>query len=423
MKKIDVILKKTLKKVEPNEVELEFMNKTANDFFKKLKTTLKSLKINAEPFIGGSFAKNTIVKKNHYDCDIFLRFQKTDKDISKLTKKILDKTKVKHETIHGSRDYFKIAATTSFCIELIPVKKVDSAILAENITDLSYSHVKYLNKKIKSQKIINDIKLMKAFCYAKNCYGAESYINGFSGYSLELLIYHFKGFENFLKEITKKTKDKIIIDIEKLYKNKSEILIDLNESKQGSPIILIDPTYKERNVTAALSEETFDKFLKAAKKFLKNPSEKDFEIKIENVEKIKENAEKNKHEFIEIQISTEKQTGDIAGTKLKKFYKHLTEELKKLYKLKKSGFSYDDAQTASIYFVADSKKEITLKGPFKDSEKHIKAFKKEHKDAKLKGNRYIAIKKINFTLKEFMNTWKKKNKRKIKEMTISQLRV
>ena len=425
MTNINIILNSILKEIEPNKTELNFMNKSYKDFLKKLKTSIKSLKINAEPFVGGSFAKNTIVKKNHYDCDIFLRFSKNhkEKDISKLTKKILDHAKIKTTTIHGSRDYFRTPLTNYFCIELIPTLKISSPEEAENTTDLSYSHVKYLTKKIKSQKIINDIKLAKAFCHAKDCYGAESYINGFSGYSLELLVYHFNGFEKFLKEIIKNKENNLIIDIEKHHKNKTEIMININESKLDSPIILIDPTYKERNATAALNEETFKKFKIEAKKFLKNPKAEDFKIKIENMIKIRENAKKNKHEFIEIEISTKKQTGDIAGTKLKKFYKHFTIELEKLFNIKKSGFNYDNYQSSNIYFVVDKKKEILLKGPMKNDKKNIKAFKKEHKNAKLKGNRYIAIKKLNSSIKEFTNAWKKKNKTKIHEMTISEFKI
>ena len=96
--------------------------------------------------------------------------------------------------IHGSRDYFQINESKDFVIELIPVIKATDPKKAENITDLSYSHVKYINKKIKNQKILDEIKIAKAFCYATKTYGAESYINGFSGYSLELLIYHYKSF-------------------------------------------------------------------------------------------------------------------------------------------------------------------------------------------------------------------------------------
>lgn len=49
----------------------------------------------------------------------------------------------------------------------------------------------------------DEIKIAKAFCHATGCYGAESYIKGFSGYALELLIYHYKSFQSFVKAMTK----------------------------------------------------------------------------------------------------------------------------------------------------------------------------------------------------------------------------
>jgi tRNA nucleotidyltransferase (CCA-adding enzyme) len=199
---------------------------------------------------------------------------------------------------------------------------------------LSYAHVKYIKSKIKSKKAINEIKLAKAFCYAKKCYGAESYINGFSGYSLELLIYKYKSFLNFVKAIARIGKEKEIIDIEKKYKNKREILLNLNSSKIKSPIVLIDPTYPRRNALAALSEETFTKFREECRKFIKNPSINDFEIKKIDVEKLKNYALKRKNDFIFIEISTAKQEGDIAGSKLIKFYRHLIKEVEKYFNIK-----------------------------------------------------------------------------------------
>ena len=101
-----------------------------------------------------------------------------------------------------------------------------------------------MKKKVKN-KMLKEIMLAKAFCHASKCYGAESYIQGFSGYSLELLIYYYKGFMKFAREIAKDNgKNKIIIDIERFYKNKNEIMININSSKLQSPIILVDPTFK-----------------------------------------------------------------------------------------------------------------------------------------------------------------------------------
>src|SRR6056297_87541 len=221
------------------------MGKKVDDFIKKINKRIKKLGLNVEIYVGGSFAKKTLIKKRIYDTDIYFRFSQKypDTSLTKLTKKIL-RWKKGLSTVHGSRDYFRVKINSWFQLEIIPVRKIDKIDEAKNITDLSYSHVKYINKKIKSQKILNEIKIAKAFCYASKTYGAESYIQGFSGYSLELLIYYYGSFVKFLKELSKKKKEKLIIDIEKKYKNKKRILLDINSSKLESPIILIDPTFK-----------------------------------------------------------------------------------------------------------------------------------------------------------------------------------
>ncbi|MFC1666211.1 hypothetical protein ACFLZF_00675 [Nanoarchaeota archaeon] len=423
MKKYDIIFNETLKKIEPEKENIKFIKNLLKDFLKKLNKNIKSSKIKAKIFIGGSFAKKTIIKKGKYDIDIFMQFDQKykDKNISHLTLKLLKETK-NISTIHGSRDYYSIKLSPDFFLEIIPVLKINNPKNAENITDFSYLHVKYINKKIKTKKLLQDIKLAKAFCDSNNCYGAESYIGGFSGYSLELLIYHYKGFLNFLKEIVK-SKNKIIIDIEKYYKNKQLILMDLNSSKLNSPIILIDPTYKQRNALAALSDETFENFKKICKDFLKNPSINFFEKQKIDIEEIKKISEKKKYEFILIQAQTKKQAGDVAGSKLLKFHKHLISEINKCFKIKNKGFDYSHKQSAKYFFSVKPKKEILLNGPLSKDKKNIKKFKKQHKKTFLKSGKIYAKEKINFTLKKFIQKYKIKNKKLIKEMYIDKLEI
>jgi tRNA CCA-adding enzyme len=423
MNKTNLIFKEVLEKIEPPKETIKFIQDSLQDFLKKINKKIKSSKIKAEVFIGGSFAKKTVIKKDYYDVDVFIRFDKKykDKNLSELTAKLLKGIK-NVSTIHGSRDYYRIQLSPDFFIEIIPVLKVKTPKEADNITDLSYSHVKYINKKVKSQKILDDIKLAKAFCHANNCYGAESYIGGFSGYSLELLVYHYKSFLKFLKEISK-SKDKIIIDTEKHYRNRNIVLMDLNSAKLQSPIILIDPTHKQRNALAALSIETFEKCKKSAEKFLKNPTIKSFEIQKTDLEKIKKQAQKNKHEFILIETKTNKQEGDVAGSKLLKFYKHLANEIKKYFEIKNNGFNYNHKQSARYFFVVKKKKEILCSGPNIKDKSNVKKFKKEHKKTFTKSKRLYAKEKIDFDLKKFLGDWTKKNKKRIKEMYILDLKI
>ncbi len=422
--KINFIFKNIIKKVKPKREETESLKVFLNKLTEKLNDKINELGIDAETFIGGSFAKDSFIKKESYDVDVFVRFNRKYKDeISNLLKRILEKTfKEKISTIHGSRDYFRIKKSYDLFVEFIPVIKIRKPEEAENVTDLSYFHVKYIRKKIKSEKILDEIKLAKAFCYANGCYGAESYIGGFSGYSLELLIYYYRGFLNFIKAVTK-MKDKIIIDIEKNFKDKQEIMMNLNTNKLKSPIILIDPTYKQRNVLAALSKETFEKFKEACKRFLKNPSEEAFEIKKIDYEKIKKDALKKDYEFILIETKTNKQEGDVAGSKLMKFYKFLSQEINKFFEIKNKGFDYNKKQSAKYFFVAKRKKEILISGPLVKDKENVKRFKEKHKKTFEKAGRICARKKIDFSIEDFINNWKNKNKEKIKEMNIEELKI
>lgn len=422
--KINQILSEVLERIKPSKEEMEEIKEPLDKFIEILEKKIKSLKINVEIFVGGSFAKNTLIKKNYYDLDIFLRFDKKykDNDLSNLASKILNGMK-NVLVVHGSRDYFKIKVREDLYLEIIPVKKVKNTKESENITDLSYSHVKYIKKKIKSEKVLDDIKIAKAFCYANQCYGAESYISGFSGYGLELLVYHYGNFLKFIRAISKDNDKKIVIDIEKFYRNKNVVLMDINSSKLQSPIVLIDPTYKQRNVLAALSDETFERFKESCKKFLKTPSIKSFEIEKTDLEGIKKNAIKNKFEFILLEAKTDRQEGDIAGSKLMKFYRHLNCEIEKFFEVKDKGFNYNEKKAARFFFVVKKKKDILISGPSVKDLKNVKRFEKRHGQTFVKSGKVYSQKKVSFGVKEFIGKWKSKNKKKIKEMGITGLEV
>lgn len=420
------IFQEVLQKINPPEIEIRDIEYSLEMFLQNLKSKMLKEKINAEVFVGGSFAKKTVIKKNNYDVDIFIRFDEKEyqgKELSEILRKVLDETGEIYQEVKGSREYFRIKKHDNFSFEIIPVLKVKNPKDSENITDLSYSHVKYINKKIKDKKILDEIKIAKAFCYATNTYGAESYIKGFSGYALELLVYHYRTFMNFAKAIAKSRDEKIIIDIEKFYKNKNEILMNLNSAKLQAPIILIDPTYKQRNVTAALSKETFEIFKKACVKFIKNPSVKSFELEKKDLKKIEENAIKKKQEFVFVEIHTERQEGDIAGTKMLKFKEFLEKEIERYFVVRESGFEYDSGQTSRSYFVVEKKKEIIFNGPKINDKKNVLAFKKMHKKTLVVRGKLMAKEKNNFSAKGFLEDWKKKNYGKMVDMSISEIKV
>ncbi len=422
-KNVNLILKEALVKVKPNKEELKQIDLKVKDFLSRLKSKIKAKKINAETFVGGSFAKKTLIKKGTYDIDLFIRYDKKYKDteLSKITYELIKEFPSVSE-VHGSRDYFRVKINDKAYIEIVPVKKISKAKDAMNSTDLSYAHVKYIKKKTKSEKILDEIRLSKAFVHASGCYGAESYVGGFSGYSLELLTINYRSFLKFIKAISN-FKDRTIIDMEKHFKNKQEVTMDLNSSKLKSPVILIDPTYKHRNALAALTKETFEKFREYCKAFLKNPRDKFFEKQKIDFEKAKKNVTKRNLEFVEFKIKTDKQEGDVAGSKLVKFFNHLKREISRFFEIKEEGFEYDEKQSARAFFAVKRKKEIIIYGPSKKDAKNLGKFKKKHKNTFEKSGKIYAKEKINFNLNKFLKDWKNKNQKRMNEMNIMGLEI
>jgi len=409
-KKIKEVLDKQISLIKLNEDELKNIKKETNKFINLIKKSLKKQAgVKADVFIGGSLAKNTLIKKEIQDIDIFIRFDKSydDEKISKIMNNLKNIINFgKKQKIHGSRDYLKFIKK-NLVFELVPVLKISNPEQAKNVTDLSYFHVNYIKKLIKkNNKLSDEIKLAKSFCFAQGCYGAESFINGFSGYGLELLVSYYKSFEKMLKNLSREKGKKLIIDPKKYYKNKNQVLFELNEAKLSSPIIFIDPTFKMRNALAALSYETFSKFRKAAKSFLKNPCLSFFKIKQINEKKFN----------LILKAKTDKQAGDVAGTKLLKFFNYFSLELNKQFEIKKKEFEYNEGKEAKFYFKVN-KKEIIISGPPLKMKQAVANFRKAHKKIFTKAGK-VYTKNKPVSIKQFLINFKKSKRKVMKEMGI-----
>ncbi|MDP2924913.1 MAG: hypothetical protein Q8N99_00925 [Nanoarchaeota archaeon] len=450
------LLKKALESAKPEAEIMKKINKVSSELIIELKNKIRQKKILAQVFVGGSLAKNTLVKTddNIYDVDIFVRFnekyhQKNDAPShSKVCdlngarflaaresphSKECDFQDSRHETmseilcdivsnhafkIHGSRDYYQLKKD-NIILEIIPVLKINKPEKAKNVTDLSYFHVNYVLEKIKKRpRLADEIILAKAFIHSQNAYGAESYIHGFSGYSVELLILHYESFLKFIKAIAESKEDKIIIDDKKFFKNKNEVKRELNEAKLFSPIILIDPTNKERNALSGLSKEIFDKFKLSCQEFLKKPKSSFFKKK--NVS----DKFKNYSNLRVVSIKTNKQIGDISGSKSKKFYDFFILNLKKDFIIKKSGFNYDENENlAKFYLVLDKKEDDLIKGPPIERIDNLTAFRKAHPDSYIKDGIAYAKLSHDFSFEEYIKNFIKKQDKILDEMSIEDIKL
>jgi len=181
---------------------------------------------------------------------------------------------------------------------------------------------------------------------------------------------------------------------------------------------LIDPTFKERNALAGLSPETYKKFKKACQDFLKNPSLDCFERK-----GIYGKFKKHK-DLIIVSAKTDKQKGDIAGTKSKKFFNFFTNQLGREFIVKKSGFDYDENKNiAYFYLLIDKKPKEIIRGPPVQRVEHLTAFKKSHANAFIKKDYAWAEIYHNISFENWIKYFLEKNKNTIKGMSVKEIEI
>ncbi len=363
-KEIKKIISEVIEEIKPPSNSLD----KANEFIRELNFLLSENKIDANAVLGGSMAKNTHLK-NDYDADVFVKFNKKYKgdDISSILEKALKK-KYLLERVKGSRDYFHIKK--EFLFEVVPVLDVESINDAENVIDMSPMHVNYF--KNNGKELEDDVRLLKYFMKANRVYGAESFINGFSGHVVDLLIIKYKSFFNTLKA-AKIWKPKVIIDLEKKLKDP---LMELDREKISGPLIIVDPVQENRNAAAALSDDCFEKFKIASNEFIKNPSKKFFERK--DAKQVLIDEYKHEHVF-ELIIEPMRGNEDIVGTKILKLLKFIHTKLKE--NDFKTEFNWDFGYPTKAYFstnttTLDAKK--IVRGPPTNIKKHCDLFKNKH---------------------------------------------
>ena len=389
------LLKKARKLAMPSKKEKERVADIVRETIGRINKAAEKQKIKAKLVVGGSVAKDTWLP-GLSDIDFFLKFNYDEYEnlsgqLADFTERILKKGFKNIERIHGSRDYFNIKYD-DFVLEIVPVLNIKSAKYAKNITDFSPLHVGWVKKHLKSK---NDVRLAKQFFKANKAYGAESYIRGFSGHVIELLIIKYGSLKKLLEAIPK-WKLKQIIDVGKRYKDKKNAIKFINEAKLHSPIIVVDPIQPQRNAAAALRAEAFGGITFASEKFAKQPSVKFFEEDKINLDKLRKKG------ALILKAKPYGDKKDIAGAKFLKNFKYLKSKLQKSdFKILEADWWWPNEGEAIYWFRFGKKKlsDIVIhKGPpLGINEQSVKRFAEKWKRrAKIKNKRYVVELKRKF---------------------------
>lgn len=379
--------------------------------------------------IGGSYAKGTLTKSKNYDIDVFVRCHEEPHMALERLLPTLREVSEHHGMslmhMHGSREYVRLWYSPKIVFEIVPVMYLRRGKGVENVTDLSYAHVAWVRKKLlRKRALVREIALAKLFCKAQRVYGAESYVQGFSGYALECLVLHYGSFVRMLHALVRVKKgERVVLDPEEHYRTARQALLLLNESKTRSPIVLVDPTWKERNVLAALSEESLVRFQKAAQQFLTKPDAAFFEQREIRGEELALRAQRKNAELVTVLLETQKQAGDIAGTKLRKFAELLGVQLAYRCHVVEKEFVYQGAHEAVAYFIVKEGKQLMQKGPPLSMKEHARRFKQQHRHTIVKKGVLYAPLPRGTSAVAYVRTFVEQYAPMVKQMDISWVKV
>ncbi len=317
---VDSLLGKIIQKIKPTESEKKDEEKMSEEIMSKLRRTVPPY---IEVTLAGSIAKGTNLKGD-MDFDLFLLFPLSHsvKDLEIMGLEWAKKAMAPHRTTIGYAEHPYIRAHFKGSkLDIVPSFKITHIDERSSSVDRSPLHTNYINNKLSdTQK--DQVRLLKKFLKNLGIYGAELKTEGFSGYLCELMILYFGSFKQLLKSADQ-WKDPVVIDAERHY-GEHELA-----GKFLSPMVVIDPVDRNRNVSAVVSKTSLNRFIYAAREFLKSPSEKFFFSKKEilSISKAKKIIKERGSEFICIHFSAPNIVPDILWPQLKKTERNMAKHI------------------------------------------------------------------------------------------------
>jgi len=253
-------LRIVLKRIKPDKNE----EREIKEFTDKIIERTKKISKTVKPLVCGSVAKGTWLSKKK-ELDLFLLFNPkvSRKELEKkgldLAKKIVKAFKGRYQIAFAEHPYLR-GWLKGFQVDIVPCYSIKDPENIKSAVDRTPHHVRFVKENLKNS---DEVRLLKQFCIANKCYGADVKTQGFSGYLCELLIIKHGSFMECVKKASKWRAGHVI--------SFDEIDRNFIFKKFKSPLMVIDPVDRNRNVGAAVSIEIFHRFVKTCKDFVGNP--------------------------------------------------------------------------------------------------------------------------------------------------------
>ncbi len=271
MQKTSAIYKEILERVAPTKEERAKIEALARKLELRVASACEKYGIKASVRLEGSIAKDTWLSEEP-DIDVFMRLPANipRQALGEISLKIARKATQGSKQIERFAEHpYLEAFVDGIRVNIVPCYDVNRGEWL-SATDRTPFHTDYVKRSL-NKTLRKEVLLLKKFLKGIGVYGAEIKTGGFSGYLCELLVLHYKSFNETLQAFKQCTQRKVI-DIENFYANRSREL----QLLFAEPLVVIDPVDKGRNVASAVQPQRLHTFVGATRAFLKQPSSQFF---------------------------------------------------------------------------------------------------------------------------------------------------
>ncbi|MFH0956794.1 MAG: CCA tRNA nucleotidyltransferase [Candidatus Aenigmatarchaeota archaeon] len=273
MNRTELLLKKVLKRVIPTEKDREKTEEALKRIRAETQNVVKPLGIGYT--LAGSYLRDTWLPDKK-EFDIFIMFpekvprERLEKDGLSAGKAIAKALGAKVTIAYAEHPYVK-ATVGGYMVDFVPCYDIKEPGRIKSAVDRTPHHNTYILKRLTGE-LSSEVRLLKQFCKGTGVYGSDLKVEGFSGYLTELLIIKYRTFRNVLSEARHWEAGKIFIDLEGHHGQHP----GPKDMFPGQPLAVIDPVDRNRNVAAAVSCASFEKFRARCASFLESPDESYF---------------------------------------------------------------------------------------------------------------------------------------------------
>ena len=269
MRMYEEVVKEVLARVKPKPADILRLRSTTEKLVKKIEEKAEELGIEVKVELVGSVARGTWLRDER-DIDIFLMFPESmsEKEMEELGMRLAKEVAGPSGREEYAEHPYVRTTFDGFEVDLVPCFDVRDPSRIKSAVDRTPHHQAYVKRKM-TEELADQVLVLKQFARGIGVYGAESKVQGFSGYLCELLILHYGSFMELVRSASN-WPARVIIDVEGV---KTDDLADLFPNQ---PLIVIDPVDRKRNVAAAVSWRSFAIFVQACRDFLKAPDVKFF---------------------------------------------------------------------------------------------------------------------------------------------------